>query len=314
MNIRSLVTVLGAALLIACAQDTDAPPRGTELDTSVVVATEERPTGVFVDRPAGDARLVFVGQDSTILPEDRPGAVFVPFSTFSVERDGIPNEFPPADSMAGLLQAAGVGGDVVIVGAPIPAARAFAAFDYLGYLGLANRAALLDGGPAALEESVGEQARGPAGEPGNAGEPGSEPAAGVGDIDVRDDMIVDAEWVRDRLDDPGVAILDARPPAEFSGETPGAGIDRPGHIPGARNVFWQTLVRSPDDPRLLDEDELRRIFDEAGVGPDDTVVSYCRTGGQASFLYAVARHLGYDVRLYDGSFIDWTRTDYPVER
>lgn len=314
MDTRSLAAVLCAALLIACAEDTDAPPRGADPDTSAVVATEERPTGVFVDRPAGDARLVFVGQDSTILPDDRSNAVFVPFSTFSVERDGIPNEFPPADSMAALLQDAGVGDDrVVIVGEPIPGARAFAAFDYLG---LANRAALLDGGPAALEEPAREPGSEPGSGPGSppGSEPGSEPAAGVDGTDVRDDMIVDAEWVRDRLDDPAVAILDARPPAEFSGETPGDGIDRPGHIPGARNVFWQTLVRSPDDPRLLDEEALRRIFDEAGVGPDDTVVSYCRTGGQASFLYAVARHLGYDVRLYDGSFIDWSRTDYPVER
>lgn len=30
--------------------------------------------------------------------------------------------------------------------------------------------------------------------------------------------------------------------------------------------------------------------------------------------YTVARHLGYDVRLYDGSYIDWSRTEYPVER
>jgi thiosulfate/3-mercaptopyruvate sulfurtransferase len=127
-------------------------------------------------------------------------------------------------------------------------------------------------------------------------------------------MIVDAQWVRERLDDPGVAILDARPPAEFSGETPGEGIGRPGHIPGARNVFWQTLVRSPDDARLKDETELRRMFEEAGAAPGDTVVAYCRTGGQASFLYTVARHLGYDVRLYDGSYVDWSRTEYPVER
>ena len=56
------------------------------------------------------------------------------------------------------------------------------------------------------------------------------------------------------------------------------------------------------------------LFEQAGARPGTTVVAYCRTGGQASFLYTVARHLGYDVRLYDGSFIDWSRTDYPVER
>jgi uncharacterized protein len=69
---------------------------------------------------------------------------------------------------------------------------------------------------------------------------------------VRDDMIVDAEWVHAQLDDPGYAIIDARPPAEFSGETPGDGIERPGHIPGARNLFWQELIVSSDEPRLKD--------------------------------------------------------------
>ena len=186
----------------------------------------------------------------------------------------------------------------VIVGEPIPAGRAWAALDYLG---LGDRTALHEGGLAALESA----ARAPEGAPAVGGEL---------EIDVREDMIVDAEWVRDRLDDDGVVILDARPPAEFSGETPGEGIDRPGHIAGARNLFWQDLVASPDAPRLKDEAELRRLFEAAGVGPGDIVVAYCRTGGQASFLYTVARHLGYDARLYDGSFVDWSRTDFPVER
>jgi thiosulfate/3-mercaptopyruvate sulfurtransferase len=125
---------------------------------------------------------------------------------------------------------------------------------------------------------------------------------------------VDAAWVHERLNDDGFAIIDARPPAEFSGETPGEGITRPGHIPGARNLFWQDLVESADNPRLKDEAELRRLFREAGAEPGRTVVAYCRTGGQSAFLYTVARHLGYDVRMYDGSFIDWSRTQYPVER
>lgn len=290
--------VLGAALLPACERDAALDePRDTEPETAVAPVDAGARADLFVDVAEG-AQLVFVGQDSTIRPADRSGAVFVPFSTFSIERDGIPNEFPPADSMASLLRAAGVGGDrLVIVGDPIPAGRAFAAFDYLG---LGNRAALLDGGPAALA-SIPAPAAAPA-------------VRGAMDIAVRDDMIVDAAWVHERLEEPGVAILDARPPAEFSGETPGDGIDRPGHIPGARNLFWQTLVQSPDDPRLKDEAELRRMFEEAGAGPDDTIVAYCRTGGQASFLYTVARHLGYEVRLYDGSFIDWSRTAYPVER
>ena len=309
MHARTMTIMLGSAFLLACAQDTETDTT-PELagDTAAAVPARDQPDmDLFADSASARDQIVFVGRDSTVRSGDHARSVFVPLATFSVERDGIPNEFPPADSMEAMLEAAGVGGErVLIVGGPIPAGRAWAALDYLG---LGERAALLDGGPAALARAPSADAS--AGAP--ATTPGETARADL-EVDVREDMIVDAAWVHDRLDDPGVAILDARPPAEFSGETPGDGIDRPGHIPGARNVFWQTLVESADNPRLRDEAQLRQIFEQAGVGPDDTIVAYCRTGGQASFLYTVARHLGYDVKLYDGSFIDWSRTDYPVER
>lgn len=323
MRYRVPATVLGAVFVLACGQDDvreTQPP--IDADRPAIGVVDREVTGeVFVDAQSAGDQVVYVGEDRLAGASDRTDAVFVPLSTFSVETDGIPNEFPPPDSMVTLLEEAGVTGDrLVIVGEPIPAGRAYAGFDYLG---LGDRVTVLDGGPGALgsEADTADAPETPANGPGaqdTAAEAdtrsGSDRSRAELDIDVRDDMIVDAEWVHERLDDPDVAILDARPPDQFSGETPGDGIDRPGHIPGARNVFWQDLVRSEQDPRLKEEAELRRIFEEAGVDPDDTIVAYCRTGGQGSFLYTVARHLGYDVRLYDGSFVDWSRTDYEVER
>lgn len=297
---RMLAVLTAVVLLGAC----DAPDAREDLpggDPGALPAPAEgtgaagEAAAVFVeDAPA--AQVVVVGEEDMSELAGRTGAVFVPYSTFSVERDGIPNEFPPADRMEEQLEAAGVGGErILIAGEPIPAGRAYAALDYLG---LGARAAIFEGAPSALPQAAAPRAA----------------AAGELDVAVREGMIVDADWVHERLDDPQVVILDARPPEEYSGETPGEGIERPGHIPGARNVFWETLVESPDAPRLKDEAELRRIFEEAGARPGGTVVAYCRTGGQGSFLYAVARHLGYDARLYDGSYVDWSRTEYDVER
>ena len=57
------------------------------------------------------------------------------------------------------------------------------------------------------------------------------------------------------------------------------------------------------------------MFRAAGVMPGETVVTYCRSGMQASFAYFVARYLGYDTKMYDGSFLDWSRrSELPVER
>jgi thiosulfate/3-mercaptopyruvate sulfurtransferase len=311
MQTRMLAAVLGGVLMLACGRDVaDDAPANAQPGTHAAMTDEAVSGQVFVAAPPPEAQILFVG-DSMPAEAERAGAILVPFSTFAVERDGIPNMLPAADAMASTLAAAGLrNAPVVIIGAPIPAGRAWAAFDYLG---LGDRASLLDGGPATL-------AAAPSAPPApDAPTPASSPALTDAerpalDVRVRDDIVVDAEWVRARLEDPGYILLDARPPAEYSGETPGAEVGRPGHIPGARNLFWQDLVRSPEDARLRDEEELRRRFAAAGVEPGQTIVAYCRTGGQSGFLYAVARQLGFTVRLYDGSFVDWSRTDYPVAR
>jgi rhodanese-related sulfurtransferase len=59
--------------------------------------------------------------------------------------------------------------------------------------------------------------------------------------------------------------------------------------------------------------ELRRRYRRLGAAPGKTIVVYCQVGVQASKTYFTLKHLGYDVRLYDGSFAQWSRAkDAPV--
>src|SRR5690606_36808336 len=111
------------------------------------------------------------------------------------------------------------------------------------------------------------------------------------------------------LGNPHVALLEARPEDQYSGANPGADVPRAGHIPGAVNIFWERMIHSAAEPRLRDVESLRALFREAGIEPGDTVVAYCRTGMQASYAYFVSRVLGYETRLYDGSFMDWSRRE-----
>jgi thiosulfate/3-mercaptopyruvate sulfurtransferase len=230
-----------------------------------------------------------------------PGARFLDLADIVSEVHGLPNELPPRGSLDSVLGAVGVSNDasVVVYGEPLAAARAYFTLDVLGHRG---SVALLDGGIAAWR--AGAHAVSGAGE--HAGhEPSGAPTSFSSSL--AEARLADAEWIEARRGGAALALLDARPPEEFSGEKPGEGVTRPGHIPGARSLFWKRLIRSDTLPMLLDTAALRGLFAAAGAEPGDTVVTYCRTGMQASYAYFVARYMGYEAKMYDGSFLDWER-------
>ena len=69
-----------------------------------------------------------------------------------------------------------------------------------------------------------------------------------------------------------------------------------------------------DDLTFKDLGDLQELFVMADVSPRDTVVTYCHIGQQASLLYFVSRYLGYETKLYDGSFDEWSRLGFPTEK
>jgi thiosulfate/3-mercaptopyruvate sulfurtransferase len=105
-------------------------------------------------------------------------------------------------------------------------------------------------------------------------------------------------------------LLDVRSVEEFVGEW--EADERPGHIPGAVNVPWDELVGTGH--RYLESMEgIERRLAAVGISAGDSVIAYCAVGVRASVAYLALRQLGLQVRLYDGSFAEWTGAALPVE-
>ena len=137
---------------------------------------------------------------------------------------------------------------------------------------------------------------------------------GRGRLTLRPDpeKLATAEWILVRLGHEDLSLLDARPENQFLGVDGGVqeGLS-PGHIPNARHFMWEWLVESPERPLFRSRAELATIFRAAGANPSNQVVTYCGVGMRASVTYMIARMLGYETRLYDGSWREWGSTDYP---
>jgi len=123
-----------------------------------------------------------------------------------------------------------------------------------------------------------------------------------------------ATWqqVRDRLGRPETAIVDTRSDEEYRGEAVRA--KRGGAIPGAVHIEWKRNLGASG--RFKSADELRAMYDAAGITPDREVVTYCQGGYRAAHAYLALRLLGFPrVRNYTGSWKEWgDREDLPIER
>lgn len=236
-----------------------------------------------------------------------PGARLLLLGDIAVSRNGVPTELAPVEQLKRAFESVGVGDGVRVVlygeEGNVFAARAWWTLDYLGH---AADAAILDGTidkwraeGRALTKAVPRPRRANL-------TPHVHPEVVATMSDVQTLVKVKRNGA--------TRLLDARPPEQFSGEVPGDDVSRPGHIPGATNLYWVDLLESPEDPQLLPIPDLRKKFRDSGASGRKLVI-YCRSGMQSSFDYFVARFLGYQASMYDGSFVEWSNSsDNPIEK
>ena len=270
-------------------------------------------TPAWLAEHARDANLVLlqIGPRASYDSAHIAGARFISFSDISAPRDTTKPalELPTPATLDSSLEAMGISDDsrIVIYQSDewfTPATRVYLT---LYWAGLGARTSLLDGGMDAWHAHGGAVTA-------------AAPTVRRGTLTLRprSDVVVTADWVAAHLTDPRVAIVDAHDERFYLGNYPSRPQEpRPGHLPGAWNIPFTAIVTySGRDSGLVRPPEwLRTTFEAAHAEPGDTIVAYCHIGQQATLVWFGAKLAGYDVRLYDGSFTQWSNlTQYQVER
>jgi thiosulfate/3-mercaptopyruvate sulfurtransferase len=248
--------------------------------------------------------ILSIGQKSEYDQGHIPGALYLEYADTRIARSGagLTYELPPVADLVEVFGKLGVTNDSRIIlyfskDMVAPTTRVFLTLDAIG---LGSQTSVLDGGFPVWQSE---------------GRPISRAARLVvrGKLEPcpQNDIITGVDYVQANLHSSGVAIVDARDLEYYTGARHADG-KRAGHIPGARGLTYSTLL--DDSGKFRTPDLLTAMFRDAGIQPGDRVVAYCHIGQQATVVYFVARYLGYDARLYDGSWEDWSaHTELPAE-
>ena len=265
-------------------------------------ATYARPEMLIdADRLAGfqsDPATILVGfmPDEDFAKDHIPGSVQLDWPVLEVTDTSDESIARWHEQISQTLASLGITRDRPVVAydaGTLFAARLWWILHYLGH----EDNHVINGGLAAWQQTANETAT--VATPATA----ASPAARSFQAAPRAGVLSQLDEVRASLDDPGVAIVDARTPEEYAA----------GHIPGAVNINYPRNAQ-PETPMFWKpQDELRAMYEEVGVTPEKRVIPYCSTGVRSAVTFFTLRLIGYrDVGLYTGSWKEWgDRPDTP---
>ena len=223
-----------------------------------------------------------------------PGAVFFDIDEVSDLTSPLPHMLPQAEKFASRMQALGLGdGSRIIVYDNSPLRSAARVWWMLTVFG-AHEVAVLDGGFAKWQAES---------RPTESGKPIVRHRHFT--VWADKSLVRDAKAMTDNLRTKTEQVVDARSAGRFVGTEPEprAGL-RSGHIPGSKNIPFDSLVN--DDGTYKSRDAIKAAFDTAGIDLAKPVIGTCGSGVTSAVLAFGAALIGHDkMAIYDGSWSEW---------
>jgi len=119
---------------------------------------------------------------------------------------------------------------------------------------------------------------------------------------VRTTERADAQFIYQEKDKPETTIIDARTPQEHLHA----------RIPGSILHNYEEGIGDMGK-MIKDVEVLKQDFEKLGITRDKQIVCYCHSGIRAAHTYLQLKQAGFvNVRLYDGSIMDWAKRKYPL--
>ena len=295
-----LITSVIAIILLACSSESSE----ASFDDRGYSSTEKLVSAEWLEENINNVKIIDVRKKEDYDLGHIPGAVrLTPNEVFQWEdSNGVKGMLPSSDHIAIALSSVGINEDDTVIfydgNSNLWASRGLWALEVYGH----EDSRLLDGSWNYWSENS---------------FPTTSESESVEKSDykfsgnINSSLIAGFEEILEAVDDPSKIVCDTRSPDEYIGKDVRA--DRGGHIPGSENVNWVNAV--DESGRFLSAQNLQTIYESKGIKTDKAVYTLCQTAVRATHTWFVLQELlGYDdVKVYDGSWIEWGNSDLPIE-
>ncbi len=235
----------------------------------------------------GNWVLLDAQKKTSFEKEHVAGAVNLERNEITVTRQ-VPNLLAPASQLASVAGSAGISQDSNLViyddNDNMDSGRLAWTFMIYGHKGQIK---IVSGGLTALKAEGAAIAAGPAA--------ASKASYAAGSLDSS--MIIDKEGVLGLVNNPPehLVIIDVRSDEEYNAGT----------IPGSIHIEY--LKNNFSDITFRPVQQIRILYKDAGIMPEDTIVMYCKTSIRAAETWAALYNAGYrNLKIYDGAWIEWS--------